>query len=139
MRQAQAGELDHRGVDGVQMARDVGGGGGPVGIEDVAAAEHVELARLPAGMRKSTVVSPPLKPCRRRSPSSSYEYDPRSMAAVWNSIRLANRWARYASCRVRKTSPPRSSAAVGPADRPAIEQVLVEQLDLLGRPRKRRA
>jgi hypothetical protein len=36
------------------------------------------------------------------------------MAAVWNSIRLANRWARYASCRVRNTSPIWSSDESGP-------------------------
>ena len=49
VRQAQPGELDHGGVDGVELSRDIGSGSRPVGTEDVAAAQHVELRQIAGG------------------------------------------------------------------------------------------
>ena len=128
MGQAQAGELDHRGVDGVQMSRDVGAGGRPVGIEDVAAAEHVELRqvaggnaevdrRLAAGEAVPQHVAVVVVRVRPAEHGRRLELD--QVGEPLGQVRFLPREKHFAAA---------VEVAVGPADLPAVEQVFVEQL-----------
>ena len=56
-----------------------------------------------------------------------YEYEPRSIAAVWNSIRLANRCAEIGLLPGDEVLARGVELAGRPADLPAIEQFLVSQ------------
>jgi hypothetical protein len=46
MRKPHAGELNHGRVDGMKLRRNIRGGRRPVGIQDVSAAQHVELREI---------------------------------------------------------------------------------------------